>query len=89
MSFGDLERGYGSVTTNTATAFQPAGRGGDQEYIRLNESVRKNITRLGDLVSNYRRTSELLGTAKDSHELRQKLCVTATRNARAGRARVN
>jgi hypothetical protein len=60
------------VSTGQA-AFQPSGRGGDQEYIRLNEAVRANIARLSDAISQYKKLSDQMGTARDTPELRQRL----------------
>ena len=73
MSFGDMERGYGAVSSGAAPAFQASGRGGDQEYIRLNETVRGNVVRLSDAVSQYRKLAEQLGTPRDTAELRDKV----------------
>jgi t-SNARE complex subunit (syntaxin) len=72
MSFGDYERNYGSTAPSMAPAFQPSGRGGDQEYIQLNESVKRNIERISEIVGQYKRLAEIMGTPKDTAEVRQK-----------------
>ena len=80
MSFGDLERGYGSVGNGGSGGgggggggFQASGRGGDQEYIRLNEAVRSNIGRFSDYISQYRKLADQMGTPKDTADLRQRV----------------
>lgn len=72
MSFNDLERGYGSGYQQP-TPYQPAGRGGDQEYVQLSDRVTQSIQQIAENVTSISKTVSLLGTPKDTIDVRERL----------------
>ena len=53
-----------------------AGRGGDEEYIRLSQKVSSIISQISNNVNALQRMAGQLGTAKDSEEHREKMFET-------------
>jgi len=87
MSFGDLEKGYGGgmsrgVGVGGTSGYQSsagyqlqgnAGRDADQEYMQLSERVTQGIQTIANNVGAINKLVVMLGTPKDTQDLRDQL----------------
>jgi len=68
MSFGDGRRAWGTVGSGYQTK-----QDGDTEYLRLNDEIASNIMKIQKNTETITKISSMIGTNKDTSELRDKL----------------
>lgn len=78
MSFRDVERGdsFGRSTSSSVMDAGAAQRA-DEAYVQECHAIQAALTLIGKHVSSIARSEAQLGTSRDTHSLRERMCVAA------------